>query len=480
MMCRRRLAVVGLAASLGVVAQAGQDGGGNELDRFMEQVLANRAASAAARLQYVLDETSELRLTGPDATVLWGSRGEYTWYEQDGVFVRSPTRLDGVTLSDAERRAYEADWLEREAERARRRRNDRVSPARWSSRSMRDNVRLTIERTWGGGVGDDLLDAIAAQGRGWNDAQAAVVAATDRIVASRGGVMVVGFARTVAEARAGFVLLDEGRLVHDEVAGMLDGVVVHLLAASPAATDVEFRQLVELFDLAVARAVRLSPLDPEVLDRIATTHPERAASLREADRALQALRAMPRGESATGPADPAWDALEPRFVADAFFLDFEFEPGRYYLVGREALDGHEVVRIEYYPEQMFGEDPASGDSPATDGGDGRDRRREQAMDKVSLVTLWVDPVEQQIVRYTFDNLGFDFLPGRWLFRLDDVTASMTMRQPFDGVWLPAQVDVQVSLSLASGRYELRGRRTYSNHRQAESGGRIRSAIPPGR
>ena len=476
----RSLVAVGLAVWLGAVMHAGQDDGGNELDRFMDQVLANREANAAARLQYVLDETSELRLTGPDGVTLWGSRGEYTWYERDGLFVRSPIRLDGVTLTDAERREYEADWLERETQRARRRRHDRVSPTRWSSRSMRDNIRLTIERTWGGGVQEDLLDAITAQARGWNDAQAAVVAATDRIVAARGGVAAAGFARTVAEARVGFVLLDEGRLLRDEVAAMLDGVIAQLLPASTAATEAEFAQLVELFHLAVAAAVRVAPIDPDRVDRIASTHPVLAASLREADRALRAMRATPADESATGTADPAWDALEPRFVADAFFLDFEFEPGRYYLVGRETLDGHEVVRIEYYPEQMFSEDPAPGDPRAPDGDEGRDRRRAQAMDKVSLVTLWVDPVEQQIVRYTFDNLGFDFLPGRWLFRLDDVTASMTMRQPFDGVWLPAQVEMRVSLSLASGRYDLRGRRTYSNHRRAESGGRIRSASPPGR
>ena len=46
--------------------------------------------------------------------------------------------------------------------------------------------------------------------------------------------------------------------------------------------------------------------------------------------------------------------------------------------------------------------------------------------KVALVTLWVDPAAEQIVKYTFDNTEFDFLPGRWLVRVGDVTASMTM------------------------------------------------------
>ena len=33
------------------------------------------------------------------------------------------------------------------------------------------------------------------------------------------------------------------------------------------------------------------------------------------------------------------------------------------------------------------------------------------MNKTALVTLWVDPVEHQIVKYTFDNVWMDFLPG---------------------------------------------------------------------
>ena len=81
------------------------------------------------------------------------------------------------------------------------------------------------------------------------------------------------------------------------------------------------------------------------------------------------------------------------------------------------------------------------------------------------------------MRYTFDNLGFDFLPGRWLFRLDDLTASMTMRQPFPGVWLPARVDMRAVLSLATGTYEALATRAYTNYREAETGGRVRAAGP---
>ncbi len=34
-------------------------------------------------------------------------------------------------------------------------------------------------------------------------------------------------------------------------------------------------------------------------------------------------------------------------------MDFKFEPGNYYLAGREQLDGQQVLRIEYYPKHMF-------------------------------------------------------------------------------------------------------------------------------
>ena len=99
------------------------------------------------------------------------------------------------------------------------------------------------------------------------------------------------------------------------------------------------------------------------------------------------------------------------------------------------------------------------------------------MDKTSLVTLWVDPARHQIVRYTFDNVGFDFLPGRWLFRLDDLTVSMTMRQPFEGVWLPERIDMGAAVSLAIGAFEVSGTRSYTNYREATAAGRILASDP---
>src|SRR5262245_58429277 len=44
---------------------------------------------------------------------------------------------------------------------------------------------------------------------------------------------------------------------------------------------------------------------------------------------------------------------EPQFVSSAYFLRFKFEEGHYALVGRETLDGRDVLRVEYFPREMF-------------------------------------------------------------------------------------------------------------------------------
>lgn len=449
----------------------------NELDRFMEQVLEQRERNAAVRLQYVLDEQSRFRLSGPGGVTLWGFRGDYTWYERDGFFVRSPVRINGVTIDEPRRRAYEARWLEREQTRRERRRDERRSPARVSRRSTRDNVELAIERLWGTRIDDELLlESITDQARTWGDDHAAITAAADRILEAAGGVPAVGFDRAVERARDGFAMLETGRLLPDEVAGMLGRAVELITPAAPSATDQEFARFLELFDLAVRFELALAPVEASPAE--AHADPEvarfRAAALAERRAVLSAVAgaaAEGNGIQETRSADPAWSNMEPRFVSDAYFLDFEFEPGNYYLVGRETLDGHDVLRIEYYPELMFTESDDEDETPHPDR-DGRDEAA--AMDKTSLVTLWIDPLQHQIVRYTFDNLGFDFLPGRWLFRLDDLTASMTMRQPFPGVWLPARIDMRATLSLATGTYEATATRTYANYREAETGGRVRT------
>ena len=38
-------------------------------------------------------------------------------------------------------------------------------------------------------------------------------------------------------------------------------------------------------------------------------------------------------------------------MSEAYFMEFKFEPGNYYLAGREKLEGQDVLKIEYYPTQ---------------------------------------------------------------------------------------------------------------------------------
>ena len=95
----------------------------------------------------------------------------------------------------------------------------------------------------------------------------------------------------------------------------------------------------------------------------------------------------------------------------------------------------------------------------------------------SLVTLWIDPAEHQIVKFTFDNVGFEFLPFRWLVRLDDLKASMVMGQAFDGIWLPDHVELTGTLTLATGSLHVTYSRRFQEYRQAEVGARIRSYGP---
>ena len=60
-------------------------------------------------------------------------------------------------------------------------------------RSPRANVELAIERLWGGEVDGELLDAIVEEAVAWGDHHAAIVAASHRILAARGGIAAVGF-----------------------------------------------------------------------------------------------------------------------------------------------------------------------------------------------------------------------------------------------------------------------------------------------
>jgi hypothetical protein len=169
--------------------------------------------------------------------------------------------------------------------------------------------------------------------------------------------------------------------------------------------------------------------------------------------------------------------VEPEFVSAAYFLRFRFERGHYALVGREQLLGRDVLRIEYYPQNLFRTRRGRGRGASGGDGPGRPTREEEAriteqMNDVSLVTLWVEPEARQILQYEFENVDADFLPGRWLARLDAFTASMRMTNPFPDVWLPASLHVRVDLSLAVGDVSASYDVAYRDYRLAETAIRI--------
>ena len=313
-----------------VLAQSSDPAAGkapqSDLDALMLRALARREAGWKLLRQYVLDEREQFDFKDPSGNPIFGERREYTWYIRDGFFVRSPTRANGVALSEEERRKYEDEFITRE---------------------RRKEYRRTAK----------------------------------------------------------------------------DG--------PPAPAD-------------------RPPLDPEHVG------------------------------------DFLRQTIEPQFISAAYFMDFKFEPGNYALVGRESIEGRDVLRIEYYPTKLFTDDDehdhrehedhaterdknkdGKGRKEKTKGDKDEDEAIERRMNKVALITLWVEPKSAQIIRYTFDNVGLDFLPGRWLVRVDELKASMEMGLPFPDVWLPRKIQFRAAVTLATGTYPVTFDIEYRDYRLAD-------------
>lgn len=297
-----------------------------DLDAFMKQVLARRDDNWKKLQQYILDEREAMELRGPDRTAMWGDRRDYTWYIRDGFFVRSPVKVNGVTVGEADRRKFEADYLKRQQER--------------EKRGQRGQVSISPS-----------------------------------------------------------------------------GITVQPADQDPAVSDAG---------------------TPATVDGI-----------------LQQTR-------------------QPQFISSAYFLRFKFEEGKYALAGRETIDGRDLLRIEYYPAQMFtGSDRRRTGRGQTDADKARDVEFRRLMNKVSLVTIWVEPNAHQIVKYTFDNVAFDFLPVGWLMHVNDLKASMTMGQPFKDVWLPNALDATINITTAIGPFDLHYTLDYHDYRQPDVSSKIR-------
>jgi hypothetical protein len=307
------LASTVLAAALSLGAAPAE----NDLDAFMKQVVARRDDNWKKLQQYVFDEREQLELRGPNRAPIWGERREYTWYIREGFFVRSPTKFNGVSIGEDERRKSEAEYLRQVQERDRRAARAGVSPGP------------------------------AADG--------------------------------------------------------------------PAASE--------------------------------------AADLKTDTEQTQDLGGVIRQNR------------PPQFISSAYFLRFKFEEGKYALVGHETVDGRDTLRIEYYPARMFsGSDRRrTGKSQSADD-KARDAEFQRLMNKVALVTLWVEPKSHQIVKYTFDNVGFDFLPAQWLVHVSDVKATMAVGQPFPDVWLPTNLEVNVAMTMAFGQFDVRYGLDYHDYR----------------
>jgi hypothetical protein len=170
--------------------------------------------------------------------------------------------------------------------------------------------------------------------------------------------------------------------------------------------------------------------------------------------------------------------FEPGFIQSANFMRFRFDQGQYALVGREKMLNREVLKIEYYPKQLFNDaKERSCDAKSTkeqcDKEEVFEADFERKLNKVSLATLWVDPAERQILRYEFRFQDMDFLPGRTIVRVDSSRASMQMAEPFANVWLPDAVSWRFRLGSAAGPLEARYDVRYRDYRVPETSGRIR-------
>jgi hypothetical protein len=287
-----------LFAALALIAVFGRaPAAQSDLDSFMSQVLARRDENWKKLQQYTLREDETLSVTGTSGTRIYGFTREYHWFPQDGIFVRSPTRADGVAISDEERRRAEERWISREHDREKRREHE-----------QRDDVEPSL---------NDLID--------------------------------------------------------------------------------------------------------------------------------------PSGQ--------------PRFVSSAYFMKFKFEPGHYALAGREKLLGRDVLRIEYYPARLYEE---KGRPPSDPTG----ARMQRSFNKVALITLWIEPTERQILQYEFQNIDFDFLPGRSLARVEEISASMRMGEAFSGVWLPEAIAMRFGMTLAIGSVAARYDVGYHDYREAVTAARL--------
>ena len=171
----------------------------------------------------------------------------------------------------------------------------------------------------------------------------------------------------------------------------------------------------------------------------------------------------PSGVPITNTDDMLKQVREPQFVSSAYFLKFKFESGQYALAGREKIGDIDTLKIEYYPRAgLFKDGRSKPDKKVKD----EDDRIEEKMNKSSMVTLWIDPKTHQILQYVFDDIDWDFFPGRSLVRIGDLQATMQMGQAFPNIWLPKSIEMRFEMMLAVGAVDAAYRVEYQNYKEA--------------
>ena len=189
------------------------------------------------------------------------------------------------------------------------------------------------------------------------------------------------------------------------------------------------------------------------------------------------LSSLPGDIALTGAVeDVISQTFEPGFIQSANFMRFKFDQGQYALVGRERMLDRDVLKVEYYPRNLFDDEkerPCRQKDQQERCDADREADIERKLNKVALATLWVDPAERQILRYEFRFQDMDFLPGRAIIRVDSSRATMQMGEPFTNVWLPDAVTMRFRLSSAAGPLEARYDVKYREYRVPETSGRVR-------
>ena len=119
----RWLAPLALCAAVSVAAAPAE----TDLDAFMREVVAHRDANWKKLQQYIFDERESFEMRGTNRVPVWGEKRTYTWFIKDGFFVRSPVKVNGATVGEADRRKAEDAYLKQAQARDKRGENGHVA-----------------------------------------------------------------------------------------------------------------------------------------------------------------------------------------------------------------------------------------------------------------------------------------------------------------------------------------------------------------